>query len=141
MNIARIITAAAMSLGFIGGIAATAGPAAASTVPVRVYANNQGWTGTAAYPASSVKPRNLYLGADYGVYGLSWSHWTTTAYARGTLKACAGAFGPCEVYPVDVTLEHTSTHDGTQYFATMKYTSRHGTQWLVMDSYGDWIQI
>jgi hypothetical protein len=140
MNITRLITAAAMSFGLLGGIGATAGPAAASTTPVAVYSNNSGWNAFAGYPAHMVKPRTLYLGADYGIYSLSWSHWTTTAYGYGTLKACGGAYGPCVIYTVSVTLEHVKVHDGIRYFATMEIRG-HGTMWLVMNGYGNWIQI
>lgn len=81
----------------------------ASTTPIAVYANNGGWTS-----GHSVEPRTIYLGADYGIYSLRWSRWSTTATGRGTLKACSGAYGPCETGTVTVTLEHIDSHDGVR---------------------------
>jgi hypothetical protein len=130
MTIRQILTAAVVSAGLLAGIAATAIPAAASTAPVAIYANNGGWVS-----GHSVEPRTIYLGADYGIYSMHWSHWSTSATGTGTLKAGS------EIATVTVYLSHIKSHGSVRYFATMHYTGRY-SQWLVMStSFGWWVQI
>ncbi len=142
MNIQRLLTAAASSLGLVAGIPATSEVASASTPPVVVYSNVAGWSDSTAKPAS------IYVGQGGAPTAskLEWSHWTTSAYARGTLteQANPGCY-PTYLclyvrYGVDVTLEHVKTHDGRQYFATVEWSwhsgGRHHVLWFVMSKNG-----
>jgi hypothetical protein len=109
--------------------------ASVSTYPV-VYLGGMagGWMGP------SVRPRTLYLGADWTISGLRWADWgQQEASGHGTYDACAGAAGPCDRFWAAITVTDVRTHHGTRYFAAMKVTGTgQPTDWLVMDMFGVW---
>jgi hypothetical protein len=122
--------------------------AAVTAKPAIVYFNNEGWESVPGFPAAMVKPAAIYTGqgGSYVVSKLTWSHWTTSAHATGTISypASAGcvpiASCPEVSLPVGVTLEDVATHDGARYFAIMEYgwtsAGRHRAVWFVMHSNG-----
>jgi hypothetical protein len=122
--------------------------AAVIAKPVVVYFNNEGWKSVLGFPAAMVRPTAIYTGqgGSYVVSELTWSHWTTSAHATGTISYPASAtcvpIASCpEVsLPVGVTLEDVATHDDVRYFAIMEYswtsTGRHHAVWFVMHSNG-----
>jgi hypothetical protein len=141
-KIAAVTGIAALGLGLgLGASAASAASAAATVKPVVIYNDSNGWA------TPTVKPSHIYIGEGGApiVYKLKWSHWTITAYATGTLnEQRAGCTTPTYLcptvnYPVGVTLQHVKTHDGTRYFATMKWSwyagGKHHVQWLVAGPY------
>jgi hypothetical protein len=137
LSAARIrsaFAAGALAASLAAGLAtaATAQAAPARRLPV-VY------QGMAIWFHPRVRPRELVLGADAAVTGLSWSHWkNSSAEGRGKYLACSGAAGPCVAYPATLTLTHVKTHSGTRYFATLKLASKHHkTRWLTMHG-GSW---
>jgi hypothetical protein len=102
----------------LGMTAASASPPPGAT---RVQAQDNGWLNLA------YKPGTIYAGNGCApfVAGLSWSTWTASAATTrtGTLRQCGKG------RPVTVYLHYVKSHDGTHYFAKMRWawTSRNGS--------------
>lgn len=100
-----------------------------------IYIGDAPWTGP------RVRPRAVFLGADWNIEKLRWSDWTRRdADGRGFYRACAGADGPCISFWARIRVRQVREHHGRRYFALMKLTGRHGkVKWLHMStSIGLW---
>jgi hypothetical protein len=91
----------------------------------------------------SIRPKILYLGADWTISRLHWSDWgQRRAVGRGYQVGCAGAGGPCQKYWTVLTVTRVQLHHRERYFSLMKLIGGHPrVQWLVMDTtMGVWTQ-
>lgn len=93
----------------------------------------------------SVRPRLLFLGADWAIRYLRWTSWSQRrADGHGFEDGCMGPAGrpPCDKFWATITATDVRQHDGSRYFAVMKLTSRSGhVEWLVMNTkFGWWDQ-
>jgi len=125
----RLFQRAAVVAGFIAVLAGVPGvvcavSAAASTRPV-VYNYDEGWH------HARVRPDVIYIGANAPhVTRLTWTHWTSTAYAHGTLRKQSDSClehnpsfrCPFRKYAVGVTLRRVATHHGVRYFSRMHWS-------------------
>jgi hypothetical protein len=143
MKISKIITAAALSVGLLGGLAAAAGPALAATshpaaasriVPWTVYYSDSWhpWT-------VSTKPANIYFGAG-GSFNITRIDWSYLKYQGQSLqwwaRGSAQGFGTVNIntcHPVDcahgrvlhytysiIDLSRVRYHNGQAYFSRIE---------------------
>jgi hypothetical protein len=97
-------------------------PASAAGQPV-IYNYAEGWH------HGKVKPARIIVGANVPyLSGLAWSHWTSTAYGRGTLHlpsiACLDHHPSYQCPNIEhrssVRLWDIKTHHGQPYFSEMR---------------------
>lgn len=104
--------------------------ASATRRPV-IYNYAEGWH------RGQIKPAQIVIGANAPyLTRLAWSHWTSTAYARGTLHQQSAACVehhpsyqcPFIKYRVSVSLWRVRTHHAQPYFSKMtwRYRTRSG---------------
>jgi hypothetical protein len=115
----------------IAMVSALGRPATASaTIRPVLFNYDEGWH------HGKVKPTRIFVGANAPYFtGLAWSHWTSTAYGRGTLHqqstACMNHHPsyqcPYVGYRGSVRLWHVKTYRGRLYFSEMKWRYHTGT--------------
>jgi hypothetical protein len=117
-----------------------AAPARATSRPALPGAYLGAMAGPWAGP--KVRPRDFDLGADWGLGGLKWTHWThVQAYGHGLYQESASAACPCTRFWAAVTLTEVRSHDGRSFFATMEITGKHRKALrLVMNTKLGWWQ-
>jgi hypothetical protein len=125
---AVLVGATALGVALAAATSAVVTSAPAAPLPV-IYSGMGGRWANAA-----VRPHEFVLGARYYMEGMTWSRWAaSSALGRGEQIACAGEAGPCDNYPVTVTLINVQRHDGRAYYAAMKVGgSGHKAYRLVM---------
>jgi hypothetical protein len=97
--------------------------------------------GAGPWYGPTVRPRDLYFGADWSFVRIRWTDWGRRhADGRGLYIESPDAGGPLTKYWARIRVTKVRKHHGHRYFAIMKLTRGNGrVLWLAMDnSYGVW---